>query len=251
MTSSIALSSYTRFATSDPNNPQSATSDYEVKDRYALTANWNHKFFGDNETGLTLFAQRRSGLPFSYTFASTNSSDTNFTYDDVFGNAVSSYSGRQASSNQLFYVPQADGSGQVTATSDPRVQYAAGFDLAAFNTFLQQSGLMKYAGKIAPRNGFKSSDVTTIDVRFSQELPAFFPGGAKVLAYLDIENLGNLLNDKWGVLEQYDFYRGVPVVKPAIVGGKYVYSGPVQAKDPFIVTGASLWQVKVGLKYRF
>jgi outer membrane receptor for ferrienterochelin and colicin len=249
MTSSIALSSYTRFATADPNNPGAATSDYEVRYRAAVEASWFHRFFGDYRTGVTVFAQRRAGLPFSYTFANTNRTGSS-EYDDVFGNVVSSYSGRQASSNQLFYVPAMSGD-QVTLTSDPKVTYAPGFDLAAFNAFLKQSGLVKYAGSIAPRNAFRGHAVTTIDLRISQELPAFVPHGSRVTAYVDIKNLGNLINDKWGVLDQYDFYRGVPVVQPKIVNGQYVYSGAVSAPKPFVVTAASLWTVKFGLKYSF
>ncbi len=173
MTSSIGLSSYTRFATYDPNNPPVATSDYEVRYRFAVEASWFKQLFGDNRTGVTVFAQRRAGLPFSYTFANTNVTGSR-SFDDVFGNVVASYSGRQATSNELFYVPQASG-GQVTATSDPNVTYAAGFDFAAFNAFLNSSGLIKYAGKIAPRNGFRGGDVTT-------DRPAHQPGAAGLRA---------------------------------------------------------------------
>lgn len=249
MTSSIALSSYTRFATADPNDPAVATSDYEVRYRFAVEGSWFHRFFGDYRTGVTVFAQRRAGLPFSYTFANTNRTGSS-SLDDVFGNVVSNYSGRQASSNQLFYVPAMSGD-QVTLTSDPRVTYAPGFDLTAFNAFLKQSGLVKYAGSVAPRNAFRGHAVTTVDLRISQELPAFAPHGSRVTAYVDIKNLGNLINDKWGVLDQYDFYRGVPVVQPAIVNGQYVYSGAVSAPKPFTVTAASLWTVKFGLRYSF
>ncbi|MDP3855014.1 TonB-dependent receptor [Phenylobacterium sp.] len=262
MTSSIAFSSYTRFATVDAQRPSSERSDYEIRDRFAVDVSYARKFFGDNKTSLRLFAQQRTGLPFSYTFANSRSGN----FDNDFGQAVSSYSGRQASSNALLYVPQAAG-GSVTATSDPRVTYGPGFNVAAFNTFLQQSGLIGYAGSIVPRNAFDNPDVTTVDLRLSQELPAFFPNGAKLLVYMDVENLGNLLNDEWGVTEQYDFYRGVPVVNvqcgaggaPACAapGAVYTYSGtgvggafqnPVK---PFLRSENSLWQVKVGVKYKF
>lgn len=262
MASSIAFSSYTRFATSDAQRPAAATSDYEIRDRFAFDVSYSRKFFGDNETSFRLFAQHRTGLPFSYTFANSRSGN----YDNDFGHPVSSYSGRQATSNALLYVPAAAG-GAVTATSDPRVTYAAGFDVAAFNAFLQQSGLIGYAGKIVPRNAFNNPDVTTVDIRISQELPAFFPNGAKLELYMDIENLGNLLNDEWGVVEQYDFYRGVPVVNVqcgaggaaacAAPGATYTYSGTgaggafQQPVKPFLRSENSLWQIKIGAKYKF
>lgn len=262
MTSSIAQSSYTRFASSNVQNPPAERSDYEIRERFAMDVSYARKFFGDNETSIRMFAQSRTGLPFSYTFANSATSG----FDNDFGNSVSSYSGRQATSNALLYVPAASG-GAVTATSDPRVNYAPGFDVAAFNTFLQQSGLIGYNGKIVPRNAFDNPDVTTVDLRLSQELPAFFPNGAKLELYMDIENLGNLLNDEWGIVEQYDFYRGVPVVNVqcgngaagacAAPGATYTYSGTgvggafQQPVKPFLRSENSLWQIKLGAKYKF
>ena len=255
MTSSIAFSSYTRFASSDPQNPPAATSDYEIRHRHALNVYWGKKFFGDYETRVNMFAQHRSGLPFSYTFANSRSGN----FDNDFGFANSSHSGRQANSSSLLYVPVAN---------DPLVTYAPGFDQTRFQSFLANSGLSKYAGKIAPRNAFRHADVTTIDLRISQELPGFFPNGAKLEVFMDIENLGNLLNDDWGVLEQYDFYRGVPVVNVSCVGagGAGVGCGTPGARYLFTGTGVngafqepvkafrreqSLWQIKFGGRYKF
>jgi len=274
MTSSIADSSYVRFASFDHQNPKVATSDYEIRHRTALQLNYERKFFGDNKTNVGLFAQRRSGQPFSYTFHSSRTGN----FDNDFGNLVSqSYSGLQATSNQLFYVPQTDASGNVTATSDPSVTFvttgANAINLDAFNRYLRNTGLIKYAGGIAPRNAFRGEDVTTVDLHFSQEIPAFFPGGAKVELYFDVENVGNMLNDEWGVLEQYTFYRGVPVANVRCIGAtgsttvgcqtagaRYEYSqlqtpaGSTvndQAIRPFPVNNASLWQIKWGVRYRF
>ncbi|WP_371132640.1 TonB-dependent receptor domain-containing protein [Phenylobacterium sp.] len=257
MTSSIAFSSYTRFATQDPERPPAATSDYEERDRFSFDLAYSRKFFGDNKTSIRLYAQKRTGLPFSYTFATSRTGN----FDNDFGYSASSYSGRQATSNALFYVPTAN---------DPRVRYAPGFDVTAFNTFLQNSGLAGFAGGIAKRNAFTNPDVMTVDMRFSQELPAFFPSGAKIEVFMDVENLGNLLNDEWGVLEQYDFLKAVPVVNVTCntaVGGPtvncgtpgafYTYSGtgvggafatPVK---PFLFPSQSLWQIKLGAKFKF
>ena len=266
MTSSIADSSYIRFATSDPNHPTPATSDYEIRERYAVQLNYTREYFGDNKTTFTLFFQNRTGTPFSYTFVDTKNGSVDREFGDIL---TQSFSGRQALGNQLFYVP-ATANGMVTATSDPRVSYS-GIDLDAFNRFLKNADLLKYAGQISPRNGFRTRWVATADLRISQELPAFFPHGAKLLAFVDIINFGNLLNNRWGVLQQYDFYHGVPVASIScpdglIVNGQhtcsgathYVYSGLKTAAgtndqpiSPFVVTNPSLWQIKFGLKYRF
>ena len=47
---------------------------------------------------------------------------------------------------QLLYVPKADPTGNVTATSDPLVRYGSNFNVSQFNTFLHQTGLIKYSG---------------------------------------------------------------------------------------------------------
>jgi hypothetical protein len=196
-------------------------------------------------TGFNVFMERRAGLPFSYTFLTSSTTAVNNV--NTFGDA--------ASGRQLFYVPQTDSSGNVTATSDSKVDLTA-VDLVKFNDFLKSTGLIKYAGKISPRNGFKSRDVTRVDLRFSQELPAFFPNGAKLQAYMDVINFGNMLNDKWGVVEQVDFPYTSPVVTTSIVGNKYVYTGTNYQTNQKTISNSdapnrSLWQVKFGLKYSF
>lgn len=214
MTSSQPDSSYVRFASADHNNPVLATSDYEIRNRFSVNVHWARALFGDNETSVNLFAQTRSGMPFSYVYHSSRTGN----YDNDFGNAVpQSYSGALGTSNQLFYVPKADSAtGLVTATSDPRITYSGNLagaqGMADFNSFLKNTGLIKYAGGIAPRNAFRSESVTTVDVRLSQEFPAPFVPTGKFKLYMDIENLGNLINEKWGVTEQYPFYRGVGTV---------------------------------------
>ena len=87
-------------------------------------------------------------------------------------------------------MPKADASGNITATSDPRVTYGPNFNVAAFNTFLHQSGLAKYNGEISPRNGFFSADV-----RIEQELPVFFPNkDARMIGHFDLINAPNFFN---------------------------------------------------------
>ena len=147
-----------------------------------------------------------------------------------------------------------DSSGNVTLTSDPIIAYATGFNMAAFNEYLKGVGLTDHAGKISPRNGFRSDDVTRFDLRLSQELPAFVPNGAKLKLFADFINFGNMLNDEWGVLEQVDFPYTAPIVGVAIAGGKYTYSNfqpAVKTLSNSDAPNRSLWQVKFGLRYAF
>ena len=275
MTSSQPDSSYVRFASTDHNNPVLATSDYEVRHRFSVNAHWARDLFGDNETSVNLFVQQRSGLPFSYVYHNSRSGS----YDNDFGNAVpQSYSGALGTSNQLFYVPQVDSNGLVTATSDPRITFT-GIDLADFNAFLQNTGLIKYAGSAAPRNAFRSAAVTTADIRLSQEVSVPFVPTGKVKLYLDIENFGNLINERWGAVEQYPFYRGVGTVvlacrtaggvstSCATPGAVFNYSqlqtpnlaisdDPQEslagvARRPSSQLPASTWQIKLGARFEF
>ncbi len=243
-TSSVAQSNFRQVAVIDPNSPEIADSNYEIEHATKLNVSYQRAFFGDYLTRFNMFAQRRSGLNFSYAFATG--------VNQMFGESVTDQRG-------LFYVPQTDGSGQVTATSDPIVRYGATFDLAAFNDYLQRTGLIEYAGQISPRNAFKSPDVNTIDLHIEQELPAFFPGGARISAYAVVENFGNMLNDEWGVLQQQSFpFYSTDVVAlncarqtcSSGAGNFYQYN-QLSQDTASSFTGASVWQVKMGVRYKF
>lgn len=252
--STVAASNYNGVATDNPNDPSLATSNYEFRHLSKLALNYRHEFFTGYRTGITLFAQRRSGLPFSYSFDVGSSAAQA-------GDVLVGENGANASRNrQLLYVPKT-ANGQVTASSDSLVTYAPGFDFAAFNAFLQKTGLIDYAGKITPRNAFKSPEVTTVDIRLSQEAPAFFPHAAKAEIYVDIENLGNMLNNKWGVIQQVPS----PYVSSNIAArncqfagvgcaagtGNYYQYDKFTSKAASSFNAQSVWQVKLGVRYKF
>ncbi|NQY97876.1 MAG: TonB-dependent receptor [Henriciella sp.] len=65
MTSAVFFSSYNNRAAFDPQAQMLATSDYNIKHRFTLLANYEKAFFGDYYTTFTAFATARSGLPFS------------------------------------------------------------------------------------------------------------------------------------------------------------------------------------------
>lgn len=262
-TSSVALSNYKQNATADPNNPALGVSAYEIKWENKLSMSWAHKFFGDYATKFSLYMEYRAGLPFSYTYSSTTSSSA--AVDNLFGQSGAAASG----GGQLLYVPKANAQGNVTATSDPKITYGPGFNVAAFNTFLHQTGLIKYNGEISPRNAFTASPVTTADLRIEQELPAFIPSkDAKMIGYIDLINLPNLLNKNWGTIYQTSFPGFQSPISAqncqaalsklnsckAGVGNFYEYD-TAKAVSPSVQTpfapAIPTWAIRLGVRYQF
>ena len=287
-TSSVASSNYKDNMFADPNNLSLSTSNYQILWEHRLSFDFEHNFISDLKTAFRVFAYERAGLPFSYVFCTTASSTC---ATGASGNGVAEANGAPVEelfgqfetgvSNQLLYVPKTV-NGQVTATSDPAVTYGPGFNVAQFNAFLQSSGLIKYAGEIAPRNGFHSNAYGTGDIQISQELPAFFPHDAKGEIYLDIINFPNLLNKSWGIDNEVGFpYEYAPVVAyncqwsgqtfnagtanavtmPACAAGKgnfyqyNVFRPPASNNATTIQTPAfppvSTWVLKFGIRYKF
>jgi hypothetical protein len=93
LSSSVSNSSWASRAIFNPNEEVSANSAYLVKDRYTGNFTWKHQFFGTNNTSFAVFYEGRKGKPYSWTY-----------YNDLNGDG---------SSNDLMYIPSAQGSGEV------------------------------------------------------------------------------------------------------------------------------------------
>ncbi len=105
--------------------------------------------------------------------------------------------------------------------------------------------------------------MTTIDLRLEQELPAVIPHSSRFKAYMDIINLGNLLNKKWGVLEQYSFPGAVGVITAVncqanaptkatcLAGPGNYYQYNTLTKGTPTLSSNSNWEIKFGIRYEF
>jgi len=237
MNSFVAFSNFAQMALSDPDDPGSATSNYEIPDRFTLRLNYRHAFFGDNQTKITLFASRNQGRPFSYTF-----NDGGVTFGD------------RIDDRHLLYVP--------TGPGDPNVVFDPGFDQTAFFDFLASSGLNSYAGGVAPRNFKGGPWWTKVDLKFEQEFPGF-GSDHRASAFLLFKNIGNLINDEWGILKESSFprYQGVvefpnsgpPFFDDAGIDaqGRYLFND-FNAPAAFVANpAASLYEIRFGVKYTF
>ncbi|MBT0585919.1 TonB-dependent receptor [Alteromonas oceanisediminis] len=224
MTSSVAFSNYFNSAVSDTENPGPATSNYEIPHRFTLNLNYTTEFFPGYDTSFTVFGTINEGRPYSFVFDG----------DPGFGSTAGFIS------NNLVYIPETD---------DPTVIYGPDFDLAAFNSFIDEQGLAR--GEIMSRNSVNSAWWTKFDVRISQDFAGFMEGH-RGQVFLNIENFGNLLNDDWGILEEASFPRSQRVVDASINdNGQYVYSDFITPSLETRVAEASLWQVRLGVRYSF
>ncbi len=238
LTSSTASSGWGYQYGFSVNEEVESTSRYEIKDRVSGSLNWKHKFFGDYETRLGLVYEGRSGRPFSYVF----NGDAN---------------GDNRTNNDLFYVPNGDV--LFGSLSDAGVFKADPAMEAKFNEWLAANPqLAKYAGRYAPANGFRTGWINTFDLRVTQQLPGFMKGHKSEL-WLDVQNIGNMLNKRWGRIYDYGFYADARVA--SLVGmydGKYVYNfssadtpAPANSDADGFNVGVAQWSLQLGFRYQF
>ena len=239
-TSSTATSNFSDSARYDYITPTAGTSNFQVEHLFKLRLNWEHEFVENFPTTVSMFATRRSGQPYSYTFYENNNC--------VFqGGGRCTIESAVDDAGHLLYVPS--GPNDPLFSSD-----SFGGDAAAqqeFFDYINNSELSQYAGGIAERNGDNSRWSTIVDLRLEQEFPGVLDAH-RTFFFLDIENLGNLINDDWGRIERtrYEYERSV--VSAEIVNGQYVYDDlrtPSQIENSEILN-QSLWQVQLGARYR-
>lgn len=224
MTSAVAGSNYGNLAVTDALNPGMATSNYEIPHRFTMNISYATEFFDGLTTRFSLFGQASEGQAYSYTF-----DDSDGAYGD------SNWNGDR----QLMYVP---------LENDPNVVYGDDFDKDAFDAFISAEGLTR--GKITERNGQNADWHTTFDIKVNQEIPGFMDGHKGNLFFV-IKNMGNLLNDDWGVMKQGQFV-GNRMVSMSIEDGKYVYEEfNAGNEDQVYYKNASLWEMRLGVSYDF
>lgn len=240
LTSSTASSGFNYQYGFNTNDEVETTARYQIKDRFSGSLNWKHKFFGDYETRVGLVYEGRSGRPFSYVYVNDANGDTR-------------------SANDLFYVPT--GPGDVlfgTLSTSGVFTPDAAMEKAFFDWLAGNKDLNRIRGTVAGTNAFRASWVNTFDLRLAQELPGFFKGHKSEI-WVDIQNVGNMLNKDWGNVLDYGFFADSRVASlQGIYNGKYVYNYRF-ADEPTVANGdadgfdqgISQWSVQVGFKYKF
>ena len=237
LTSSTSSSNWGGRASFNPNENVASNSNYLVKDRISANVSWQKRFFGELKTGFGLFYEGRTGKPFSWTIN-----------NDMNGDSLGG--------NDLMYIPSAPGSGEVAFFGATPAARAA--TEAAFWKVVDNNGaLAKAKGTVIGRNTDFAPWTNSIDMKISQELPGFWKGH-KGLVSFDFLNVGNMINKKWGRINEVAFQGSGGTVRSFVdyVGldaqGRYIYN--VRTTEDLVTRqekGESQWAIQATVKYEF
>ena len=150
----------------------------------------------------------------------------------------------------LFYVP--------TSATDSIISGDVAF-LADLDAFIESDSCLKgKRGTIIGRNACETGWVSVFNLRLQQEIKV---GNSAFDLYLDIANLGNLINSDWGRVDSYTAPSNVVPANVAIngAGTQYVltpapsYQGTPDTivTRPAIARIASAYRLQFGIKFRF
>jgi hypothetical protein len=227
LTSSTSNSNWNGRMSFDPNAEELANSNYLIKDRVTASMSWAKAFFGNYRTTVGVFYEGRRGKPYSWTY-------------------INDMNGDEIGGNDLMYIPSAPGSGEVIF-SGGAAEEARFWEIVNANPALSGA-----KGGVVGRNTSFNPWVNNFDVRFSQELPGFAKSH-KASVIFDILNFGNLLNKKWGRIDEIGFPSNRSFVNfSGLENGQYVYSlGSLEDLNTRQASGESQWAVQVTLRYEF
>jgi hypothetical protein len=263
--SSTASSLYGgQYAALDPNTATSGRGQEEISDALKGELGWRKNLFGNYETRFSLFADYRKGRP--VTFTMNGGSGRNETFGVARG-------------AQLAYLPDLSGTPTTSLVGTTTVVTLSSAPLVAFDSTATIDNLRLIAAKfgipqggIVPRGSFTSPSINLWDLQLSQELPAFSENH-KARVTLDIANVLNLIDEDWGVIDEYgedarlfdvscagangvsDNAGVLTCTKYRISGANSTLLNPESVNGPaggvLRNTERSRWQIQIGLKYEF
>jgi len=169
----------------NPNSPTLSYSSNLNPDRFIANISYKKAYFGNLATSFSLFYEGSQQGRFSYTYSS------DFNRDGQSGNDLI-YIPRDASEITFVAIP--------AGTSGYGRAYTAQEQSEAFEAYIAQDKyLSKHRGEYAQRNAATSPWRNQFDFRLTQEVFKDFGKTKNSFQFtVDIFNVGNLLNRKWG-----------------------------------------------------
>ncbi|MBC7941528.1 MAG: TonB-dependent receptor [Chitinophagaceae bacterium] len=228
LTSSTSNSNWNGKSIFNPNEEVTQNSNYLIRDRFSANITWSQAFISSYRTSVGVFYEGRRGKPYSWTYI-----------NDLNGDAISG--------NDLMYIPSAPGSGEVVFRGGA-AEEARFWEIVEANP-----GLSNAKGGVVGRNNNYAPWVNNIDLRLTQEMPGFAKSHKATFA-LDFLNFGNLLNKRWGRIDEVAFPSRRSFVNHVGLDaqGRYVYSlGTVTDLTTKQAERESQWAIQATVRYEF
>ena len=229
------------------NNLELANSSFAMPHRIVGSLSYKFNYLGNWGTTVSLFYNGSNQGRFSYTY----SADLN----------------RDGVTADLLYVP-ANPSDITFADirSGTTTVFTAKQQSDAFFAYIEQDDYLRSRkGQYAERNGGLLPWLNRFDLKLLQDIGGRFANSShKLQLSIDVLNVGNLLNNSWGVPQRLTVTNGA-LLRPAVtaVAGTNnanatyqlatVQSGKALASGTFenILSINSVWQAQVGIRYLF
>ena len=181
-TSSTALSNYEfNQIVNGPNDPPLAFSRFDVRHRIIGTGGYTFQWGNNFATGLSLFYQGQSGLPFTYLYNGDLNRDGNF-------------------ANDLLYVPRSQSEINFVPFTSGGTTFTPDQQWAALDAFIANDSYLKdRRGQYVERNAARMPWTHQFDVRLLQDV--YINAGDQKHTFqitFDVFNVGNLINKDWG-----------------------------------------------------
>ncbi|NNE04811.1 MAG: TonB-dependent receptor [Xanthomonadales bacterium] len=224
MTSFTAETNFSSPAVIDLDDPVPGTTNYLVPQRLTMRASWGKEFFDGLETRFTLYGYAAEGQPQSWVMDSAGQED-----DRPFG-------------RHLLYVP--------SGPSDPNVVYGSAWgadDQAGFDAFIEREGLAR--GAYVERNSRHAGWSSRFNFRFTQELPGWGDTSGRI--FVNIYNIGNLIKDSWGVINDAEFFPVQVINNTVNEQGQFVFTRFRDGSVEDVRESASAWEARFGIEFNF
>lgn len=215
-----------------PNNSGLMRSQYVTPDRVIASINWRVPFNNHTSSNFSLFYSGYSAGGYSYMYS-----------NDMNGDGVN---------NDLMYIPK---------TKD-EIKFKSAEDADAFWNFVNQDPyLKKHKGQYAEAFANRAPWVHRFDFRWSRDFSVKIGKTRNTLQLsLDILNVGNLLNSKWGVSKNMSAANGGRILSYAGVDenntpifSMYKDGDGNYPTESFAhnLNYSECWKLQIGLRYVF
>ncbi len=225
-----------------PNNPQLATSNFNIKHRIVSNVGYAIKVASNNTLSANVYFNAQSGNPFSWGFVNSTIAGTG-----------------QAAGLAYIFKDAAEAAKYIGVNAAGVPSATAAQQVADYEAFINGNDYLKSRrGTFTQRNGDTTPWNIQADLKLMDEIKVAKVGTFQVS--FSMANIGNLINKDWGrsyfVPNTYNSTASLGLTKSGNLGGvatgdpTYTFQKPTSA--PYTVDQlASRFQGQLGLRYSF